>query len=241
MSRHIGVFGDSFATVKDIEPNGEWRDHLLAWPKLLETVYNYKVSFFAKPCTSIYWSFLKFIEHKNNFDTIIFTVTDPNRLHNSNDALRIGNASTVEMQLKKINSFNPLYKFYAAANDYYKYLIEPDFCAYVHNKICEDVVQICTQENKELIVVPVCPITRKYAKFFIDSLGTISYKELRTQFNDDIYRMETQNRACHMSAENNKRLAKSIHDILQGKDVKIDIDCFEFKKVTDPENYWELK
>ena len=83
----IGIFGDSFAKCKP--PLGSIRyteDELLkfeksvlplmpTWASLLPAATNH-----ALGGTDVSWSFLELLDHHEKYDTIIFVITDPNRI-----------------------------------------------------------------------------------------------------------------------------------------------------------------
>jgi hypothetical protein len=247
MKSKIGIFGDSYANPNStrlvLSTSGKNHINPICWPALLADDYNLDVENHAKVCTSIFYSYKKFCDHKDKYDIIIFVVTENSRLYTSNQNILISNISTIERQLKKYPDHNIFtYNQYLAAKNYYEYLLEPEFTGYVRNKIVEDVVNICNNENKKLILIPAFEEDIKEVKYFNCTLREITTKELITQFGSMDYVMEnTKNRACHMSKSNNKILARLLVDIINGKELVVTLDDFEFTKVNDPENYWILE
>jgi hypothetical protein len=72
-------------------------------------------------------------------------------------------------------------------------------------------------------------------------LYEVVVKELMLQFGDSVYRKESNLRACHMSKNNNIHFANIVAGLVRGSERKITLDDFEFNKVSDPENYWDLR
>lgn len=237
----IGIFGDSFATIEYTHQQKSSGGQIsFSWPKLLETDYNFNVSYHAMHGTCLYWSYLEFLKNKTNYDVIIFATTEPYRLY-TRDGLHIANLSSVEKKLETLSTMDPQYEYYMAAKYYYAYLMDDDFCIYIQDKIIQDIIKICNDEGKKLILLPVTKESVKWSTIFDDPLLSITQKEIYTQFNDLSNRLETHNRGCHMSKENNKILSGLLNDVLNGKQIKINVNNFEFKKVDDPETYWVTK
>lgn len=242
MSRHIGIFGDSFATkfTSFRQGSGKVREINFAWPKLLEVEYGYNVKYCAAHGTSLYWSFLQFLEHKNNCDIILFAITDSHRLYIKDHV--IAGLPAVEHFLQTDSDKKQDYSVWQAAKHYYTYLIDTNFCLYIYEKIIEDIIKICEKENKKLILLPTTRESLKFSNIFSHSLVDITQKELVTQFGNMTIRPETDKRICHLSIENNQRLAKLLDGVIKGTIDKIKLhQDFKFEKVSDPENYWELE
>jgi hypothetical protein len=242
----VGIFGDSYADCLQRDSHNAITDtNYLGWPILLANNSNLDVENYAKHCTSIFYSYKKFCEHRDKFDTIIFVVTQGSRLYNSNEDILISNISTIETLIKNLDLQSRPHTFtynqYLAAKMYYEYLHEPEFTDYVRDKLIEDIINICKIENKKLILIPAFDEDIKNIKYFNFSLYKLTIGELKTQFGRTDYVVENpKNRACHMSKNNNKILARLLLEIINGKELVVTIDDFEFTKVSDPENYWIL-
>lgn len=69
----IGVYGDSFASIKG-------GNEKISWFNLLtEFIPNAKVTSYGIPGSSVFYSYRKFLETYEQYDTVIFLVTEPNR------------------------------------------------------------------------------------------------------------------------------------------------------------------
>jgi hypothetical protein len=242
----VGIFGDSYADCVQRDSHNAITDiNYIGWPIILNSYPNLNVENYAKHCTSIFYSYKKFYEHRDKFDTIIFVVTQGSRLYTSNEDILISNLSTIDSLIQNLNlqsqTHTLTYKQYIAAKMYYEYLYEPEFTDYVRDKIIEDVVNICNSENKKLILIPAFEEDMAKIKYFNFCLYQITTGELKAQFGFTDYVVENpKNRACHMSKTNNKILARLLAEIINGKELVVTIDDFEFIKVNDPKNYWIL-
>jgi hypothetical protein len=242
----VGIFGDSYADCVHRDSRNLITDiNHIGWPIILASDSRLGVENYAKNCTSIFYSYKKFYEHRDKFDTIIFVVTQGARLYNSNENILISNLSTIEQLIENLKLESKpqslTYKQYLAAKMYYEYLHEPEFSDYVRDKLIEDIINICKIENKKLILIPAFDEDIKNIKYFNVSLDKITIGELKTQFGCTDYVMEKpKNRACHLSKTNNEILARLLAEIINGKELVVTINDFEFTKVSDPENYWIL-
>jgi hypothetical protein len=124
---------------------------------------------------------------------------------------------------------------------YYEYLHDIEYGMFVRDKIIEEISRICREEEKKLIFIPAFQKCKETTRYFNVSLVEIVNKELMTQFGDLDYRKESTLRACHMSKNNNIHLANLVAGLVRGLDKKITLDDFEFVKISDPENYWDLQ
>jgi virulence-associated protein VapD len=242
----VGIFGDSYADcVERDSSNAITSINYIGWPNILANDSSLDVENYAKNCTSIFYSYKKFYEHRDKFDTIIFVITQGSRLYFSNEDILISNLSTIEQLIKNLNlqsqPHSLKYKQYLAAKMYYEYLHEPEFSDYVRDKLIEDIINICKIENKKLILIPAFSEDIKNIKYFNVSLDKITIGELKSQFGRTDYVIEKhKNRACHLSKTNNEILARLLTEIINGKELVVTINDFEFTKVSDPENYWIL-
>ena len=77
----VGIFGDSYA-----DPISHGHDNFkdmdkLGWPNLLKS--NYEVGLHGKTGSSIFYSYQQFLKYHEQYDKIVFVVTNPERWVNS--------------------------------------------------------------------------------------------------------------------------------------------------------------
>jgi len=240
MSEVVGVFGDSYACrdFKKYNPT--------SWVDILANKFNYNIVCHAKPSTSLFWSYKQFIEYKDKYSKIIFSITSHDRLYSSSQhelTYPISNLSTIEMLLnsKTLQKTDPNYPALLAAQGYYKYLLEPEYCKWVQAKLIAEIIDTCQQESKQLIMMPMREDDIYCQNIFTNSLHAITIKEILTQFGDSKFRQETSKRACHMTEKNNLIMATMLNDLLQGKQRTISLSDFVFEKIDNPELYWKIK
>lgn len=242
----VGIFGDSYADCVSRDYKNVITDiNHIGWPIILASDSSLDIINYARNCTSIFYSYKKFCEHRDKFDTIIFVVTQGSRLYSSDENILISSLSTIDQIIQDLNlQSRPdslKYKQYLAAKMYYEYLHESELSDYVRNKLIEDIINICKIENKKLILIPAFDEDIKNIKYFNVSLDKITTCELMTQFGRlNFMRENPKNRACHMSKTNNEILARLLLEIINGRELVVTINDFEFTKVSDPENHWIL-
>lgn len=236
----IGIFGDSFASPYIFLGKGQKILHTLSWPVLLSKKFN--VSFMGGvPGTSVFYSYKQFLENNANLDTIIFVITDSNRLYTNNHKLKISDLDTTRQKLKNIDVRDPDYFYYKAAELYHQWLSDAELNQFTCKKCLESIQNICQKENKRLILVPGFQNSDINVENFKVALVDVFLKELKTQFNNVDYKQENyRTRACHLSEKNNAILAELMAKIINGENITIGIDNFLFEKVSNPEKYWEL-
>lgn len=252
MKHKIAIFGDSYGDMYTHQHNGDmWAFkklttpninlNNLSWPMILMLQKNYDVCNFAKAGTSVFYSYDKFEKNYEEYDTIIFLVTEASRLYIENENIFAPNNTTIGRIIKNSEPNHIFMNEYLAISQYYKYLQSDKLHNFVRDSVVEKVESICKQKNKKLIMIPAIgndPETTKIAKYFDICLNDISNKELMTQFGDMKYRTEKETRPCHMSENNNMILANLLTKIIEGEELKITLDDFEFKKVSNPKHYW---
>ena len=209
----VGIFGDSFG-----EPLSK-----LSWTHILKNKYLFDVKNYALACTTAFWSYCKLQKHINEVDTVIFVLTEANRLyHPDDDYLNVCTLNTVRRQLNNNSISDSAREIYKAAEQYHLYLTDPYF-------------------NKRLIIIPAFRSGIPYQTIFQDPLYDITRKEIYTNFKDTIYRYEIlDQRANHLSKENNKQLASLINKLINNNIEKITLDDFIFTKYDNPKLYWEI-
>jgi len=224
----IGIFGDSFAA--GYNP--------LSWTKILESNYGHQVKNFAHKATSLFWSFRELRSHIADCDTVIFVVTNWGRLFYPDARYDICNLSQV-----KRNAGNKLpnqMEIYHAAEQYFLYLDNLEFNLFVHDQIISEIKALCEQNQKRLILIPTHKRDIPQQNIFQTTLLDITFKELKTQFNNFDMPQEHMTRANHMTVENNLILAMMIDEILHNKRTQVSLDEFVFKKVDNPEDFWSI-
>jgi hypothetical protein len=235
----VGIFGDSFAHSYD--HSGSFTTVLHhGWPRMLSSKHNFNILDYSQGGSSLFYSYKKFISNLKNIDVAVFVFTQNSRLYHSDDTVRIANINTIHSQLKNIDANDPRYQIYKAAEMYYLYLLEKDYTGYVRNKIAEDFISTCVAHDIKPILIPGFELDIKQVTYFKTTLVEVSHTEIYTQFGDRQFRPDKNTRACHLSKENNEILSDLLADIINGKDLVITKDDFFFKKVDDPETYWEI-
>jgi hypothetical protein len=233
----IGIFGDSFAYGWDgIKSVSTILLH--AWPRILETKHNFNVLNYSLGGSSLFYSFKQFLDNYKKIDVALFVFTESNRLYHKDKSLRIGNLSSIEKELELLDVNDTKYQIYNAAQMYYKHLIDDEYNVYIRDKLAEDFIRICNENNIRSILIPGFDHDIKQAKYFATTLVEVSHQEIFKQFGDREYRPETKLRACHLSERNNRILADLLAKIINGDEFVIRLDDFRFIKVNDPENYW---
>ncbi len=225
----IGVFGDSFADEKVYEklPGKSWVEYL-------REDYNHDVTSFGKIGTSIYYSYDLFLGLHKNYDKIIFVCTDLGRIHlphyiNVNEdyewVRHIPNLTTAEshldpnkMQCHTIDSIAAT----KAAIEYFKYLYDPGKELVVQNLIINDIFTRRPDTVMMYLHKEQSPWQHKDMVGLID----ISAKELRAHGYENIL-MELDQRKCHLSEANNRKLAEKVNSWLAGHEQTLTLDEFE--------------
>jgi hypothetical protein len=237
--KRIGIFGDSFGNsyhgFKSVN-NILWQ----SWPRVLETKHNFDVSNFCFGGSSLFYSHKKFIDNHHDIDVAIFIVTESFRIYHKNENLRLGNIQTIKEHMKTLSIYDPSYDVYKAAEMYYLHLSDADFNMYIRDKIVQDFITTCMENNIKPLILPGFDKDIKSAVHFRTTLAEISLQEVYTQFGDRQARPETKNRPCHLSIENNEKLAYILAKIINGVNWIIKLEDFTYTKVNDPEKYWKV-
>ena len=221
----IGVFGDSFASLK-FEQNTT-----LTWVDFLSEKYD--VTNFALPSSNLYYSANKFMETVSSFDKIIFVATVPGRLHFP-DWVTVGNrdkfiAGLEVAEWKFNNSTKHLtsieIKALKAAIDYYTYIDDVKFNNFIQQLMIKKVID----SRPDAIVLPVS----KSSYGEPDLMHSTSLLDIFNKENQawgitatDLLNNYVDLRNCHMTAENNVVLANKVEQWLDGQPVEIILDEF---------------
>lgn len=79
----VGLYGDSFGTGSLPKlPNGEYNTGFnFHWSKLLEKEFNWNIDNYAVSGSSIFESYINFLDHHQKYEKNVFIVTFPGRYH----------------------------------------------------------------------------------------------------------------------------------------------------------------
>lgn len=198
----IAVFGDSYSEKVSIPTQPSWFE-------LLEE-HGHQVTSFGSGGSSVLYSAMLLNKHAENFDFLIWAVTNPTRISVVIDE------SPYTLHFTDIGIHNPHHfkKETAdkinAADDYFKHLMEFD----EQDLIATALVQFMQSKYKNLMIIP-C---------FLDPLRTdfnlfdLCAKEIDYYFPNVDYQEFFQNytdlRRCHFSIENNRILSNIIAENL---------------------------
>ena len=239
----VGVFGDSYACrdfkINTTDPN--------SWVDMLDNDFNYNIVCHAKTATSLFWSYKQFMEYRHEYSKIIFSITNYDRLYSNYQHPQkypISSLPTTEMLLnsKIMKKTDPIYPVLLAVQGYYKYLLEPEYCRWVHTRLISEIIDTCQKESRQLIIMPMNKEDLYCQDVFKNCLLDITEEEHRVQFDDSNFRQETDLRSCHMTKKNNQIMATLFNDLLQGsKQRTISLSDFVFEKIDNPKLYWKMK
>jgi hypothetical protein len=213
----IGIFGDSFADPRKLNPS-------LTWIEILAEKYD--VTNHAIAGSNLYFSITEIKKYHTNYDKIIFVVTNPGRLKVATWLpLDIEQQFIVPTMVKFLNKFDLVHYqklAWEAAKQYYDYLQDINYDDYIHNLMLKDIKE--TVSN--IILVPafldswtnvnsaMVQITSKENKFW-----GLCWEDVIEKYKEDI-------RNCHMTAENNAIFASKVEEWLNNKPVHIDLNDF---------------
>jgi hypothetical protein len=228
----VGVFGDSFG-----EPLND-----LSWTHVLTDKYLFEVKNYAQACTTTFWSYCQLLDHIHKIDTVVFVLTEANRLHHSDNKYRnVCTLNTAQHQLKNNSISQQDREIYQAAEQYHLHLTDYRFNQFVQDQIVKQVQALTQQHNKKLILIPAFRPCIQHQTIFQVSLFDVTMQEIYTNFDDNNFRQEKFNqRSNHLSRENNEQLASIVADLISNKVEKITMDNFIFTKYNNPELYWEI-
>jgi len=211
----IGIFGDSFASAElkchqDYPAYVEKQVLGKSWPELLST--DFEIKNFAVSGSDLFYSFNLYQKHKEDFDKTIFVITSPFRLQVSDGEkiYRFNNLADLEDLVDT--------KIKDAVFSYYRYILDEEKELYFYNYMIDTVYK-----DKNCIAI----------NGFGDE-GLINVFEMENKiFNTESRSSRRGNfldfRYCHMTAENNKRLAKKLFDCIV-HDIDYSFDLSYFKK-----------
>jgi hypothetical protein len=222
----IGIFGDSFADEKVYEklPGKSWVEYL-------RTDYNYDVTSYGKAGTSIYYSYDLFLTQNHHYDKVIFVCTDIGRIalpHYINvkkdfDWLRhIPNVNTAESHLSSKYHTHDSIAATKAAIEYFKYLYDSKKEEVIQNLILNDI----RTRRPDTVLMYLHKEQSPWQHKDMVGLIDISVKELRAHGYENVP-MELDQRKCHISEANNKKLAGKVNSWLLGEEQTLMLEEFE--------------
>lgn len=230
----IAIFGDSYAA--STGPT--------SWGSLLSTMNNCEVKNFAVRGTSLFYSYLKFIENYKNFDIVIFLVTAPGRLYHAEQS--IPNLFSAEYRLKNGPHSPEVEVLIKASVEYYLHLQNSEFDNFVHLSIIEKIVKLSKENSKKLIMLPSMGETKNMEimphsgqDFFVDWINI----EERNYFNIPHHGMSYERTRLqnHITDTNNLVFARLLTRIVNGEEFKIDRTDFNLQPNEDPDIYYDME
>ena len=237
----VGIFGDSFSG-----SNGP-----TSWTTLLKQSYE-QVENFSEAGSSLFHGYQHFIKNYKNFDTIVFTITAPGRLYTDipSPDLCICNLFVVEhlMGLPDIKQ-NRYYNEIKAAEQYYMYLQNNEFDLFVHDSIIEKIVKLTNEASIKLILLP----CMREGLGSVSNLFTYCTKDFHLSLINELEReffkiphkgmhFERKDRLQnHISDENNTILYEIVKEMINGKEVIMDLHMFDPAPATDVDVYYNME
>ena len=203
----LGIFGDSYAA------GGKE-----CWPQYLSQNLNIDYDNHSRAGTSTFYSYKKFFEKHEQYTHIVFTYSDPNRIHSlpkMYEGLHYVKPQDTDENFKVIKG---------VVLTYFRYLQDNLLDSIIQQKIYDDIQDICQQKNIKLVnILPFEPCRFDNIEFtkrkntFSNLLGLdkISWKELTTARPEDYDSYNygiPDSRECHLTPENNKILATLVAD-----------------------------
>lgn len=223
----IGIFGDSFAN--------HYRNDSLSWVQILEK--KYKITNYAEPASSLYFSISKFFEHSatEKFDHIIFCITGPGRLylpeHSAYTVYRNQDPTdrfTTRHAYPQAGDFLPeeiantkSQKIVDAIKSYYLYIENTAEQTYYHHCAVQDLKRLRPEAlflQRELW--DVCAAEDEY---YFKNKNRNDYHDLKN---------------CHLTANNNQITAELIDKWICGQTVSFSLDQFDLPPSEPFEKYF---
>jgi vacuolar-type H+-ATPase subunit E/Vma4 len=222
----IGIFGDSYASIRNTNPTPSWID-------ILNQRENTFVVSHGQNGSNFYYSVDQFKTHYKQYDLNIMLVTNPGRIWaRYSNILKMpenffNSLETIEEQIQFQKEHAGLARrekivtTLETAKNYLLYIQDAEYECYLQELMIQDVLSM----DKNLILIP-CYNNNSALKT-AGSLFDVFLKE-NDAWN---YKIHVDNgidiRNCHMTAENNKIFAgKIIAYIEQGKEIDLNINDF---------------
>jgi hypothetical protein len=204
------LIGDSFS-----DPS--WaKNNYKAWPELL--AQDFEITNLSAQGTSTWWSFLKYQQHKSDFEKIIFTVTVPNRLY----------IESLDKHLTAVSSnwFNGI----NLEQTYYKYFYSEAQSNFMQHHIVKELLT-----DTKVLIIPAfkesIPDHDGISLCHIADLESDYYNIPRPILRDN-------KRKCHLGRENNLMIYKKILQALQNSDKILRLTAEDFVIPTDPKSVY---
>ena len=234
----IAIYGDSWAS------EGLDRPHsYLGWPEILAKQSNYKVTNFAVPGSSVYFSYKTFLNNHSNYDYNIFLISSPGRLFidsipaYASTAKHISSLDTLKIRMETLKTSpdsplkNKLEKIFDALDLYYVYLQDNNYDLTINRALVHHARSITT--NTMFI-----PCFAGYNEFPLleimrlenNALGFTEKYGLKNIHLNSIVdnKVLLDNRICHMTKSNNQILAEKIIKAINEKKLTLNLSIDDF-------------
>ena len=234
----VGIYGDSFAD--SAFPTN--RTNTLNWMEVLQEKYD--VSCFGIVGSSLYFSIEQFKQQQDQFDKVIFLVTEPSRLWAKGLMTEptkmqfFGGVDFIEGRIeyyknlrdRPLQEIKHLLKISEAALIYKSYIQNFEEEEYKHNLMLKDLLK-----NKNIISIPCFHNSIQGNE---TSLWDIYKKETLAWGVDlDSISKYEDVRNCHLTVENNRILAEKIIDSIENNNTSINLNLDDFMTPMNKEFY----
>jgi hypothetical protein len=209
----LAIYGDSFADPRWVE------NDYPAWSELLEE--NFTVTNFSFTGTGMWWSYDKFIETHEKFDTVVFVVTVPGRIHiECKDAHLNLNPATW-----------PVWSGINMGDMYFRYFYSPKREDCFHKFMVDDILK-----RNNILVVPAFKESIPGHEGW--SLCHLADTELA--FYDLKHNGWNEKRKCHMTRENNRMVYNKVLEAVDNGSKILNLQESDFVPPADPLTmYWK--
>ena len=251
----LGIFGDSYAYHKvDHLETIKFISTLLSWSEYLEINHGVTLTNHGMMGSSVFYSYSKFLEHHEKYDSVVFISTNPDRINippqylaNVDKKLTCFSAVTAEMNIN--SPLKEIRTIASVAIEYYTHLHNELAYRYFANLMVADIRRICEKKNIKLLIIPGFTMSQLGGEEITSNhhdyetvLGQITYLENTTWGIDDaseIFKKSIDIRTCHLTDENNKILARKIADWLNGNGFNLNVSTdFVKPKLDDMFKYF---
>lgn len=223
----VAVFGDSYAD----ELINRMDSGYPSWIEVLRTKYKLDIKSFGTSASSLYYSYKKLLEHKDEFDKVIFVSTSP---------CRITVPDNIQVSDKRFKHLNSIYttqhnisaiekgsmygseldlKILKAAENYFFYLHDNDREDLFHRMLVEKI----KKDHPDVVFVN----TISDWKNNESGLSCIALREISENGLDKESFAFHDLRMCHLSKTNNEILAANMFSWIHGKPVVINLEDYE--------------
>ncbi len=223
----IGVFGDSYAD----EHHSKFFASYPSWMEILRSKYSLDVTSFGFSATSLFYSYKKLLEHKHEFNKVIFLITSPGRIMIPDDipvtnkkykhvnSQRSARFNITQIESKLEPGTDSDLQVLKAAESYFLYLYDAEKEELFHNMLLKKI----KEDNPDVIFINTISDLQD-----TNSLSCIARMEIvESGLDEDLFNGFTDNRVCHLSKRNNEILADKMYSWLNGAPVHINLNEFE--------------